>query len=75
MKRCRFKQQERIVLRQLLFVMDWYGASIISDMQPRITTQGRIRDTPFEKRWKLKSWNPEMGKAETLKWETLKAET
>ena len=26
--------------------MDWYGASIISDMQPRITTQGRIRDTP-----------------------------
>ena len=32
--------------------MDWYGASIISDMQPQTTTQGRIRDTPLEIKFK-----------------------
>ena len=40
--------------------MDWYGASIISDMQPQTTTQGRIRDTPLKKRLNLV-----MPKAET----------
>jgi hypothetical protein len=40
------KPQVRIVLRQLIFVMDFYGASIISGMQPDTTSQGRIRDTP-----------------------------
>ncbi|MEC8649826.1 MAG: hypothetical protein VXX82_02720 [Verrucomicrobiota bacterium] len=28
--------------------MDCYGASIISDMQPRASSQGRIRYTPMK---------------------------